>query len=168
MAQSRYSSRAATRIGTLPRVGALDQLRGANGDGMVDRARSNPRLVVAIAAGAILLLAWIGWAVYVTSSNGASAGLGVVIAWPAMLLALGLISLPFIGGYLLVRRLSADGGSPRAGSEPVSEGEEESGNEEQASEDMDEEPEEEDDSEEDGDPDDESDDAEPDTEKTAG
>src|SRR3954469_3431427 len=159
MAQSRYSPRAATRIGTLPRVGALDQLRGANGDGMVDRARSNSRLVVAIAAGAILLLAWIGWAVYVTSSNGASAGLGVMIAWPAMLLALGLISLPFIGGYLLVRRLSTDSASPGADPEPVS------GDE---AEDMDEEPEEVDDSEEDGEPDDESEDAEPDTEKTAG
>ena len=77
-------------------------------------------------------------------------------------------ALAFIGGYLLVRRLSTDSGSPRAGSEPVSEGEEESGNEEEASEDMDEEPEEEDDSEEDGNPDDESEAAEPDTEKTAG
>ena len=93
-------------IGTLPPVGVLDQLRGANGDGVMDRARSNPRLLVAIAAGAILLIAWIGWAIYVTSSSGATAGLGVVIAWPAMLVALVLISLPFIGGYLLIRRLS--------------------------------------------------------------
>jgi hypothetical protein len=90
----------------LPRVGALDRLRGANGDGIVDRARSNPWIVVAIAAAAILLLAWIGWAIYVTDQNGASAGLGVVIAWPALLAALALISLPFIGGYLLIKRLS--------------------------------------------------------------
>jgi hypothetical protein len=95
----------------LPRVGALDRLRGANGDGMIERARSNPRLMVAIAAGTILLLAWIGWAIYVTSSDGATAGLGVVIAWPAMLAALALISLPFIGGYLLIKRLSEDSGS---------------------------------------------------------
>ena len=95
----------------MPRVGALDQPRGANGDGVIQRARSNPRLVVAIAAGTILLLAWIGWAIYVTSSKGATAGLGVVIAWPAMLAALALISLPFIGGYLLIRRLSEDSGS---------------------------------------------------------
>jgi hypothetical protein len=67
--------------------------------------------MVAIAAGAIVLLAWIGWAVYVTSKNGAAAGLGVVIAWPLILAALALISLPFIGGYLLVRRLSEDSGS---------------------------------------------------------
>ena len=99
----------------MPRVGALDQLRGANGDGVIDRARSNPWLVVAIAAGAILLLAWIGWAVYVTSENGAGAGLGVVIAWPAILAGLTLISLPFFGGYLLVRRLSDGEGSTATG-----------------------------------------------------
>jgi hypothetical protein len=98
-------------IGTLPPVGALDQLRGANGDGMIDRARSSPRIVIAIAIGGVLLVAWIGWAIYVTSSDGATAGLGVVIAWPAMLAALALISLPFIGGYLLIRRLSDSDGS---------------------------------------------------------
>jgi len=38
-------------IGSLPPVGALDRLRGANGDGMIERARSNPWLMVAIAAG---------------------------------------------------------------------------------------------------------------------
>jgi hypothetical protein len=90
----------------------------------------------------------------------------VMIAWPAMLAALALISLPFIGGYLLVRRLSTDSGAPGAGPEPDSEdtgseGEEESGNEERQSED------EEEDSEEDGDPD-ESEDAVPDAEKAAG
>src|SRR6266511_1181270 len=55
--------RAAIGIGTLPRVGALDQLRGE--EGILERARSNPRIVVAIAAGVVLLLAWIGWAIYV-------------------------------------------------------------------------------------------------------
>jgi hypothetical protein len=105
----------ATRIGSLPRVGALDQLRAAAGDGgFVDRVRSNPRLVVAIAAGVVLLLAWIGWAIYVTGADGATAGLGVVIAWPAMLAALALISLPFIGGYLLIRRLMPDEGEVNA------------------------------------------------------
>jgi hypothetical protein len=159
----------------LPRVGALDEPRGANGDGLIDRARSNPRMVVVIAAGAILVLAWFGWAIYVTSSNGASAGLGVVIAWPAMLAALALISLPFIGGYLLVRRLSMESGAPAAeeaedteAEDEGSDGEDGPGDEEEASEDGDEGSEEEDDSEEDEDPDDESEDAEPDAEKTAG
>jgi hypothetical protein len=100
----------------LPPVGDLDQLQGANGDqGIFERARSSPRLVVAIAAGVVLLLAWIGWAIYITSSNGATAGLGVVIAWPAMLAALALISLPFIGVYLLIKRLSpSEGDAPSA------------------------------------------------------
>jgi hypothetical protein len=97
----------------LPPVGALDQLRSGTGDdGLIHRVRSNPRLVVAVAGGAVLLLAWIGWAIYVTSDHGARAGLGVLIAWPATLAALALISLPFIGGYLLIRRLSqSDGGA---------------------------------------------------------
>jgi hypothetical protein len=128
--------RGAAGIGTLPRVGALDQLRGANGDGVLDRARSKPWLVVAIAAGTILVLAWIGWAIHVTSENGAAAGLGVVIAWPAMLAALALISLPFIGGYLLVRRLSDEEGT--APSPAV---------EEESDEDSDEDPDEDDESE---------------------
>jgi hypothetical protein len=107
------------RIGTLPRVGAVDQLRGD--EGILERARSNPRIVVAIAAGALLLLAWIGWAIYVTTSDGATAGLGVVIAWPAMLAALALVSLPFIGGYLLIRRLSEDSGSAATAASEASE-----------------------------------------------
>ena len=121
----------------MPRVGALDQLRGADG-GIVRRARSNPRLIVAIAAGVILMLAWIGWAIYVTSENGAGAGLGVVIAWPAMLAALALISLPFVGGYLLIRRLSEDSGSTATPEVETSEEEEseESADEEEPAEEV--------------------------------
>jgi hypothetical protein len=133
-------------------VGALDQLRGADG-GIVQRARSNPRLIVAIAAGVILVLAWIGWAIYVTSENGAGAGLGVVIAWPAMLAALALISLPFIGGYLLVKRLSEDSGSSvtaeAEGSEDEEETQDSAEDEEPAEEEEQDEADEEDDSDED-------------------
>jgi hypothetical protein len=120
----------------LPPVGALDQLRGANGDGIIERARSNPRIVIAIAAGAVLLIAWIAWAIYVTSSDGATAGLGVVIAWPAMLAALALISLPFIGGYLLIRRLSDGEGSTATAESETSEDDED-----EETDDADEEPE---------------------------
>jgi hypothetical protein len=125
----------------LPPVGALDQLRGD--DGILERARSSPRMVIAIAAGVVLLLAWIGWAIYVTSSNGATAGLGVVIAWPAMLAALALISLPFIGGYLLVRRLSDGEGSTAT----VEAGDEDSAEEDEQDEDSGEDEEEDDESE---------------------
>jgi hypothetical protein len=109
-------------------VGALDQLRGE--EGILERARSNPRIVVAIAAGTLLVLAWIGWAIYVTSENGAGAGLGVVVAWPAMLAALALISLPFIGGYLLIKRLSEDSGATASAEAETPEDEEESDDEE--------------------------------------
>jgi hypothetical protein len=102
-------------------VGALDQLREATGDGgIVGRARSNPRWLIAIAVAAILVLAWIAWTIYVTSDKGARAGLGVLIAWPAMVAALILVSLPFIGGYLLIRYLSEGSGetaSVQAGAE---------------------------------------------------
>ena len=82
----------------------------------LDRVRSNPKLAVAIACGLILVIAWIAWAIHVTSDHGSRAGLGVILAWPALVGALALISLPFIGGYLLLRsdRTSdeADGAAP--------------------------------------------------------
>jgi hypothetical protein len=120
---------------------------------MLDRARANPWLVVAIAAGAILILAWIGWAIYVTSENGAGAGLGVVIAWPAILAALALISLPFIGGYLLIKRLSEDSGSTATAEAETSEDVDEDDSEEEPEDSAEEEggeDDEEDDQEEDG------------------
>ncbi len=96
----------------MPPVGDLDQLAAAKAeDGIVQRVRTNPRWMIAIAVAAVLLAAWIAWAIYVASSKGATAGLGVVLAWPAMIVALALISLPFIGGYLLIRRLSDGAGS---------------------------------------------------------
>ena len=121
-------------------MGALDQLRAANGqDGIVERARSNPRWAIAIATAAVLFLAWIAWAIYVTRSNGATAGLGVVLAWPAMLVALALISLPFIGGYLLIRRLSDGDGSAAAAAEAPVEDEDDDSEEEADDEDSEEE-----------------------------
>ena len=100
---------------------ALDEPQGE--EGIVERVRSNPRLLIAIATGAILILAWIGWAIHVTSSNGATAGLGVVIAWPALLAALALVSLPFIGLYLLIRRLATDSGTTAAAEPEAAEAE---------------------------------------------
>ena len=134
----------------MPPVGVLDQLRPANGqDGLVERVRSNPRWTIAVAIAAVLLLAWIAWAIYVTSSKGATAGLGVVLAWPAILVALALISLPFIGVYLLIRGLSEGDGSRAEAdaeapaeeddSEEVGTGDEESEEEEGDEEDGDEE-----------------------------
>ena len=124
----------------MPPVGALDQLRSASGDdGLVGRARSNPWLLVAIVGGAILILAWIGWAIHVSSDAGARAALGVLIALPAMLAALALISLPFIGGYLLIRRLSDGDGSAAAAAEAPVEDEDDDSEEEADDEDSEEE-----------------------------
>jgi hypothetical protein len=80
------------------------------GDGIIHRARANPWLTVAIAAGGLLMAGWIAWAAYVASERGATAGLGVVIAWPALLTGLVLVALPFVGLLLLIRRLQSDGG----------------------------------------------------------
>jgi hypothetical protein len=77
--------------------------------GPVARARANPWLAVGIVAAALLVVAWLGWSVYVASDRGVNEGLGVLIAVPALLLALAIVSLPFIGIYLLVKGLSSDG-----------------------------------------------------------
>ena len=67
----------------------------------LERARSNPRIAIAWAAGILLVIAWIGWAIYVTTEHGGSAGLGVLISWPAAIAALALVAAPFVGVYLL-------------------------------------------------------------------
>jgi hypothetical protein len=93
----------AAGIGTLPRVGALDRLRGST-----RRMRANPWLAVATAAGVLLVTAWIAFAIQVTNDNGARAGLGVLVAWPALLVALALISLPCIWAFRLIRGAHSD------------------------------------------------------------
>jgi hypothetical protein len=131
----------------LPPVDALDQLRDStNGRGIVDRLRSSRGLAVAVAGGILLLIAWVAWAVYVTSDNGGAAGLGVVIAWPALLVALALISLPFVGAYLLVQRLRSsddtnaapDAGGPSGGEPEEEPADEAEGDEEDDGEEKDE------------------------------
>ena len=101
------------KLGTLPRVEVVDQARS-----LFDRVRSNPGMTVAIVAGALLAIAWIGWAIYVTSENGSRAGLGVLVAVPALLAVLALIAGIFFGGYRLLRWLNGDSESQE---EPSSE-----------------------------------------------
>src|SRR5436190_18057614 len=74
--------RPARPIGTVPRVG------------VVDRVRARPWLVVAIAAGILLVAAWLAWAIHVASEKGFNEALGVLIAWPALLIAAALILCP--------------------------------------------------------------------------
>jgi hypothetical protein len=94
---------------------AVSSAEAPPADGILGRARANPWLTVAIAAGSLLAVGWITWAVYVTSENGATAGLGVVIAWPALLSGLVLVALPFIGLGLMIRRLGSDDDEPSGG-----------------------------------------------------
>jgi type VI protein secretion system component VasK len=120
-------------------VGALRNLAA--------RVRANPWLAVGIAVAALLVVAWLTWAIYVGSDRGVNEGLGVLIAWPAMVAALALISLPFIGVYLLVRRTATDGESgeqarEEQGSDERDEEDEEEEADEGDDEDEDEEPEE--------------------------
>ena len=120
------TSAAATRIGGAPRRAWEGTTRTAGwvGDG-IDRgwdrsggarlaagARSNPRIAIAWAVGALLLIAWVAWTAYVTAEHGANAGLGVLLSWPAVFAALALVAAPFLGTYLLVRRLRGDDQSP--------------------------------------------------------
>jgi hypothetical protein len=77
-----------------------------------EKFQTNPQLGIAAILGALLVIAWIGWAIYVTSTNGANAGLGVVISWPAVFMAVALVMAPFVGVYLLVRRLNGGDEDP--------------------------------------------------------
>jgi TRAP-type C4-dicarboxylate transport system permease small subunit len=90
----------------LPPVGALHRLHD-----WTRKVSANPWLAVAIAAGVLLFAAWIGWAIHATSENGARAGLGVLVAWPALLFAVGFILLPFIWAFRVTRAARADAGS---------------------------------------------------------
>jgi hypothetical protein len=99
------------------------------------RIRANPWLAVGIAVAALLVAAWLAWAIYVGSDRGVNEGLGVLIAWPAMVAALALISLPFIGIYLLLRRRGSDGDGDAAETEERPAAEEASEDEDEESED---------------------------------
>jgi len=94
------------KLGTVARVEVVDQARS-----LFDRVRANPGMTVAIVAGALIVIAWIGWALYVTSKNGSRAGLGVLVAVPALLAVLALVAGIFFGGYRLIRWLNGDSDS---------------------------------------------------------
>ena len=88
----------------------------SGGTQLATRARTNPRIAIGWAVGALLLVAWIAWAAYVTAENGANAGLGVLLSWPVVFGALALVAAPFVAAAVLVRRLrGGDGGPPIAG-----------------------------------------------------
>lgn len=90
-------------------VRAAGRVKGA-GARLVGRAKVEPRLGAALIIGLLLFVTWIAWTVYVWSENGANAGLGVLISWPAVLAVLALIASPFVGAGILIKRMAANGG----------------------------------------------------------
>ena len=102
----------ATSISDGARDGAAVAWERSGGARLTESARSNPHVAIAWAAVALLVIAWIAWTIYVTTKHGANAGLGVLISWPALFAALAIVSAPFIGAWLLVRRHRSDGSSP--------------------------------------------------------
>ena len=140
-------------------AGFWDRIGGAS---LVQRGKSESWIGAALILGAILTVTWIAWTVYVWTENGSTAGLGVLISWPAVVLALALVAALFVAAVMLVRRLAADrepalaGGAVPATTEPA---QAESSEPEAESEGEDEEP---DDEDEDADEADEDDDSEAD------
>jgi hypothetical protein len=103
--------------------GARDGIEAAwdrvGGGALVHRAKQDNRMGAALILGAILLVTWIAWTIYVWTENGSTAGLGVLISWPAVLTALALVAAPFVAAALLVRRLAADREPALAGGVPA-------------------------------------------------
>ena len=60
-------------------------------------------IVLAIVAGVLLIAAWLGYAIHVASDKGFNEGLGVLIAWPALVVAAALILLPLVAIFLAIR-----------------------------------------------------------------
>ena len=85
--------------------------------GVAERLRSwarNPWLVIGTVVGLLLVIAWLVWAIHVWADHGARQGIGVLIAWPAILAVLALISIPFIWAFRVIR---ASGRSEDSGPE---------------------------------------------------
>jgi hypothetical protein len=87
-------------------------------------AREHPTMAVGIVGGALVGIAWIAWAIYVTANNGANAGLGVLITWPVVIGALALVAAPFVLTARLVQRHRdasepAMAGAPSIAEEPA-------------------------------------------------
>jgi len=66
------------------------------------------RTLAAWGGAALLICLWIGWAVYVGTTNGWTAALGVLITWPLLAALAAMVVLAGLG----VRRLSQRGRSP--------------------------------------------------------
>jgi hypothetical protein len=79
-------------------VGAADRLRSWG-----RKVAGNPWLTIGIVVAALLVCAWIAWAIHVWSDHGSRQGLGVLIVWPAIVAVLAVISIPFIWAFRVIR-----------------------------------------------------------------
>ncbi len=68
---------------------------------------------------ALLVCAWMAWAVHVWSEHSARQGVGVLVVWPAIVAVLALISIPFIWAFRVIRS-SARSDEQEAEPEPES------------------------------------------------
>lgn len=89
-------------------AGAWDKVGGA---GLIARGKADSRVGAALIVGAIVFVLWIAWTIYVWSENGSTAGLGVLISWPAVIAAIALVASPFVAAGVLIKRM-AEGGGP--------------------------------------------------------
>ena len=74
--------------------------------------------MVAIAAGILLVAAWLAWAIHVASEKGFNEALGVLIAWPALLIAAALILCPLVAIFLAIRPREAEPERSAGSSDP--------------------------------------------------
>ena len=65
--------------------------------------RVNPWLAVGLVLVALLVCAWIAWAINVWGEHGARQGIGVLIVWPAIVAVLALLSIPLIWAFRVIR-----------------------------------------------------------------
>lgn len=103
------------KANTATKAGVSKALEGprARISSAAEAARTRPRFAIAIAAGVLIGIAWIAWAIYVTASNGSTAGLGVLLTWPVLIGALALVAAPFVlTGVLVKRHWPGDGDTP--------------------------------------------------------
>jgi uncharacterized membrane protein len=80
---------------------------------------SNPWLAIGLVLAALLVCAWIAWAVHVWSEHSLRQGIGVLVVWPAIVAVLALISIPFIWAFRVIR-LSVRSDEQEADTKPES------------------------------------------------
>jgi hypothetical protein len=57
----------------------------------------------------LALAAWLGWAAYAGAERGLDAGIGVLVAWPALLLLAALVTAPLAALAALALRIARAG-----------------------------------------------------------